>query len=181
MRNLLLVAASCLVLSPFTAAAEDAGKPAAGAPLKSFAPVGVATAAAPAPARTPYGAKIAGTEAIGLEKVLADADKLAGKTVLIEADVKTACSKKGCWMELGAGEGRKARVTFKDYGFFVPLDSAGSRARVEGVVEVKKLEKKDVEHYESEGGKIADKAADGTAREVRIVASGVELWRPTGS
>ena len=167
-----------MVLSPRAAFADEAAKLVAGASLKSFVPAGVATTAAPA--RKPYGAKIVGAEAIGLEKVIADADKLAGKTVVVEADVKAACTKKGCWMELAAGEGRKARVTFKDYGFFVPLDSAGSKARVEGVVEVKKLEKKDVEHYESEGGKIADKAADGSAREIRIVASGVELWRTSG-
>jgi hypothetical protein len=32
------------------------------------------------------------------------------------------------------------RVTFKDYGVFVALDSAGSTAKVEGVVKVAMLE-----------------------------------------
>jgi len=177
MRTLLVIA---LVLVPALAAAESTPAPAAGAPLKSFVPAGAAVSAAPAPERKPYGAKIVGADAIALEKLVADADALAGKTVVVEADVKAACTKKGCWMELGDAGGRKARVTFKDYGFFVPLDSTGSRARLEGVVEVKTLDKKQVEHLEAEGGKFPTKAADGSAREVRLVASGVELWRVAG-
>jgi mRNA-degrading endonuclease toxin of MazEF toxin-antitoxin module len=70
-----------------------------------------------------------------------------------------------------------ARVTFKDYGFFVPTDAQGSKARVEGVVSVRELSAADVSHLESEGGKFPSKAADGTARELSIVATGVELWR----
>jgi hypothetical protein len=68
-------------------------------------------------------------------------------------------------------------VTFKDYGFFVPLDSAGSTAKVQGTVEVKTVAATEVEHLESEGAKFAGKQPDGTAREVRMVATGVELRR----
>jgi hypothetical protein len=69
------------------------------------------------------------------------------------------------------------RVTFKNYGFFVPTNSAGSRARVQGQVEVETLPAASVRHYEEEGAVFAGKQPDGTAREVRLVASGVELWR----
>lgn len=69
------------------------------------------------------------------------------------------------------------RVTFKDYGFFVPLDSAGSKARVQGTVQVRVVPAPEVEHMESEGAKFASKQPDGTAHEVRMVATGVELWR----
>ena len=54
--------------------------------------------------------------------------------------MRKACEKKGCWMELAAdAKGPGVRVTFKDYGFFVPLDSAGRTAKVEGVVKVAEL------------------------------------------
>lgn len=69
------------------------------------------------------------------------------------------------------------RVTFKDYGFFVPTDSAGSSARVAAAIEVASLTPATVEHMEREGAKITHKSGDGSAREVRLVASGVELWR----
>ena len=67
-------------------------------------------------------------------------DKFADKTVLVEGNVRQACTRKGCWMELSEGPGAAApgcRVTFKDYGFFVPTDSAGAKATVEGSVKVK--------------------------------------------
>ena len=70
-------------------------------------------------------------------------------------------------------------MTFKDYGFFVPKNSAGAQTRVEGTVEVRTLEKQHVAHYESEGASFAAKAPDGTAREVRLVATGVEMTPPS--
>ena len=44
--------------------------------------------------------------------------KTAGKII----DV---CTKKGCWMKLDMGNNNAVRVTFKDYGFFVPTDASG--------------------------------------------------------
>jgi hypothetical protein len=46
-------------------------------------------------------------------------------------------------------------------------------------VEVDTLSASAVRHYEEEGAKFV-KAPDGTAREIRIVATGVELTRPQG-
>jgi Domain of unknown function (DUF4920) len=100
-----------------------------------------------------------------------------GKKVLVEGVVRRACSQMGCWMELGPAEGGQGvRVTFKDYGFFVPLDSAGSMARVEGLVQVAELSDERAKHYESEGA-IIPRGADGKPREVQMVATGVELHR----
>ncbi|HLM46267.1 MAG TPA: DUF4920 domain-containing protein, partial [Myxococcaceae bacterium] len=92
---------------------------------------------------------------------------------------RKACEKKGCWMELATAADAKdpgVRVTFKDYGFFVPLDSAGSQARVEGVVQVAELSESRAKHYEGEGA-IVPRGSDGKPREVQLVASGVELRR----
>lgn len=67
------------------------------------------------------------------------------------------------------------RVTFQDYGFFVPTDSAGSQVTLEGRVQVTRVEPKAVAHYETEGARFPNKDEQGGAREVRLVASGVEL------
>ncbi len=115
-----------------------------------------------------------------MAKVLRDPEKFAESTVVVEGTVRSACSVKGCWMELAEGVEKNrqgARVTFKDYGFFVPKDSAGAKARVEGVVGVKTVSAGDVDHLEKEGAVFAHKYQGGTAREVRIVATGVELTR----
>jgi len=97
-----------------------------------------------------------------------------GRTVLVEGVVRRACTQMGCWMELApAGGGPGMRVTFKDYGFFVPTDSAGAKARVQGTVRVAQLSPAQAEHLRSEGGSMSS----GAQREVRLVATGVELRR----
>lgn len=121
------------------------------------------------------GEKLKGSESVELAKLMSAPTDFEGKTVTVEAKVRKACEKKGCWMELaGADKGPGVRVTFKDYGFFVPLDSAGSTAKVEGVVKVAELSPERAKHYEAEGATVP-KGKDGKYREVQLVASGVEL------
>lgn len=83
-------------------------------------------------------------------------------------------------MELAEGADSKlpgCRVTFKDYGFFVPTNSAGASARVEAQLELATLNPASVDHMEREGASFPNKASDGSAREVRLIATGVELTR----
>jgi hypothetical protein len=142
-----------------------------------------ASAPAAAPAQEGWkltrGEPLKGAKAVKLADVLAKPQTHDGKTVLLEGTVRKACERKGCWMELataGDAKGPGVRVTFKDYGFFVPLDSAGSQARVEGVLQVAELSDSRAQHYESEGA-IVPRGADGKPREVQLVATGVELRR----
>lgn len=133
----------------------------------------------PANARS-YGEPLSRRARVDLAELVRAPQAHAGKTVLVEGHVRRACSAKGCWLEIATSEAPEApgcRVTFKDYGFFVPTDSAGSTARVEGIVEVTEVEKAHVEHLEGEGATFDTKKGDGSAMEVRVVATGVELRR----
>ena len=117
---------------------------------------------------------------IELAAVLKDPKAFTGKTGVLTGYVRQACTKKGCWMEISASADPKAkscRVKFKDYGFFVPLDSAGSKARLAATAAMKVVSKAYVDHYEAEGGSFADKNPDGTANEIQLMATGVELTR----
>ena len=117
------------------------------------------------------------TKVVPLATVLEKPLDYAKNPVVVEGVIAKACTNKGCWMELVPEEGKTGmRVTFKDYGFFVPLDSKGMKARAEGVTKVKTLSKKEADHLEGEGAKLT-RNEDGTAREVSFVASGVELRR----
>jgi len=73
------------------------------------------------------------------------------------------------------------RVTFKDYGFFVPTNAAGSEARLEGVMNVRQVKPGLVSHLEAEGANFAKKSTDGSAEEIRFVATGVELFESGGA
>lgn len=139
------------------------------------APETKSTDSKPADAVLLRGEKLKGAESVELAKLLNSPSDFEGKTVTVEAKIRKACEKKGCWMELSGGDkAMGVRVTFKDYGFFVPLDSAGKTAKVEGVVKVAVLDEARAKHYEAEGATVP-KGKDGKYREVQLVASGVEL------
>jgi hypothetical protein len=108
-------------------------------------------------------------KSVAVEEVVAKPDAYAKKPVVVEGVVSSVCTNMGCWMELG-----DMHITFKDYGFFVPTDSKGLSARAEGVAKVKTLSKEEADHLEGEGAKL-HRNADGTAKEVTFIASGVEL------
>jgi len=127
-----------------------------------------------------YGAPLGAARSESLASVLAEPARYAGEPLRVEGHVRRACTAMGCWMELAesrADDAPGCRVIMKDHAFFVPTNSAGSNARVEGTLSVRRIEPAQVAHMESEGASFPHKAADGSADEVRFVASGVELWR----
>jgi hypothetical protein len=114
-------------------------------------------------------------KAIPLTEILAKPAEYTTEAVVVEGHVEQSCTRKGCWIQVAAKEGEApVRVTFKDYAFFVPLDSKGMDARMEGVTQVKTLSKADADHLAEEGAKL-QRNADGTANEVSFIANGVEL------
>jgi hypothetical protein len=130
-----------------------------------------------------YGAPISVRPSEELTRVLEDPERFAGKELVVSGHVRRACTRMGCWIELAAGSDPATpacRVFFHGHGFFVPKDSAGSEARVQGRLEVKAVSPAHAAHLEEEGGRVPNKAADGSAREVRLLASGVELYRRGG-
>ncbi len=183
--HMLRTALVMLVAAPLVALAADKtpNKPAKAAEASS-------DCHHPADAKTPEAAQAAsagwtltrgeplkGEPTVKLSELLAKPQAHDGKVVRVEGQVRKACEKKGCWLELAQdAKSPGVRVTFKDYGFFVPLDSAGSQARVEGVVKVAELSDAHARHYEAEGA-IVPRGTDGKPREVQLVASGVELRR----
>lgn len=144
------------------------------APLASSVP-----APAPSTAKT-YGSPISPGPELSLADVIRSPDQYRDRPITVEGHVRSACTRRGCWMEVAKSADPAepgCRVTFKDYGFFVPTDSAGATAKVQGMLGVNVLPAERVAHLESEGGNFPHKNADGSVNELRLVATGVELWR----
>ena len=59
--------------------------------------------------------------------------------VKVEGVINSICQKKGCWMYVDLNEETEMLVKFKDYSFFVPMDSIGSTAIIEGMAKVETL------------------------------------------
>lgn len=68
-----------------------------------------------------------------LTKALAAYEGGERKAVQLEGRVEKICERKGCWMQLRDGE-QTLRVTFKNYGFFVPKSLENKPVLVEGVL-----------------------------------------------
>ena len=161
-----------LTLSAFAAAAQEKVKPTDSD----------RTDAIPAKTFLKRGSPIGNAEKVSLAKVLASPDKYSGKTVRIEGIVVRSCKMEGCWAEIAPekDQTRSVRVKMKDHAFFIPLQSAGSFARAEGVFSVKTLKKEEVDHLINEdGAKFGSRNADGSVTEVSFEATGIELRKAT--
>lgn len=124
------------------------------------------------------GDAIGDSPAVDLKRALAAPEEYVGRSVIVEGKVDKVCPVKGCWLELmPADETRGVRVKFKDYGFFVPKNSMGWMARLEGKFIREKLSKRQVDHLVGEGATLAVRP-DGTANQFSFVARAVELRRP---
>lgn len=93
----------------------------------------------------------------------------------VVGEVESVCQVKGCWMKLKLDNGETMRVTFKDYGFFVPKDIAGQKVIVEGVAKTKTTSVAELQHYAEDAGKTKEEIAKITEpkTELTFVADGV--------
>ena len=123
------------------------------------------------------GAPLVNAEKVSLVKVLKSPEKYSGKTVAVEGVIVRSCKIEGCWMELAPSkDAQSVRVKFKDHAFFIPLESAGMKAKAEGTFSVKTLSKAEVDHLMNEdGAKFNNINKDGTVTEIAFEANGVEL------
>ncbi len=149
---------------------------------KPQATVADKTATIPADSYLKRGAPIGKAKKISLNDALKDPAKYADKAVLIEGVVVRSCKMEGCWAEVAENKDSKSvRVKMKGHAFFIPLESAGAKARVEGTFQVKTLTKGMVDHMiEEDGAKFENRNADGSVTEISFEAAGIELKR-TGS
>ena len=117
-----------------------------------------------------FGNKITNKEVAPLDRLskLSESDTLEMK---ISANVAEVCQAKGCWMTLNAVDGITIRVTFKDYGFFVPKDIAGRNVIVNGKVSKTTLSEEAAKHYAEDAGQSYDPSK--SYIEYAFVADGV--------
>jgi hypothetical protein len=139
------------------------------------------TAAIPTNSYLKRGAAIGKSRRVSINNVLKDPSKYAGKAVRVEGVIVRSCKMEGCWAELAQNKDSKSvRVKMKDHAFFIPLQSAGAKARAEGVFTVKTLSKAQVDHMiEQDGAKFDNRNADGSVSEISFEATGIELKKST--
>jgi hypothetical protein len=125
-----------------------------------------------------FGAKITAKEAKSAAEMLATFKgmKVGDSTqVKFTSKINEVCSKKGCWMKLSLGDDTETMVRFKDYAFFMPLDSKGREVVVDGYAFVKETSVADLKHYAEDAGKTKEEIAKITEPKIEFAfkASGV--------
>jgi hypothetical protein len=74
--------------------------------------------------------------------------------VKISGDIEETCQKKGCWVKVKVeGSEQPIRVTFKDYGFFVPLNSNGKQTVLSGRAYYDTVDVETLRHFAEDAGK----------------------------
>lgn len=119
-------------------------------------------------------------EAMSAEEMLAKFNTLkVGDTIKAKfaSTIKEVCSKKGCWMKLPLDNKTETMVKFKDYGFFMPLDSKDKEVIVDGIAFVKVTPVEELRHYAEDAGKSKEEIAKITEpkKEFSFEANGVLL------
>lgn len=109
-----------------------------------------------------------------LAELVEDNDKYLDQEVLVETRIAKVCQKKGCFFVATEGAST-ARVTFKDYGFFIPTDSGGKNVVLLGTFSRKSVSKEQAEHYAADLGEKVDSEPE--TFEYSIVASAVKIPR----
>lgn len=107
---------------------------------------------------------------VSLAEALANPARYSGRLVRISGTVSDVCQKKGCWMVLGSGAST-VRVRFGNHDFFVPTDSSGKAAVVEGRLRTVELSE---EQYQHLAGEAVDRESI-QRKSVELNASGVRL------
>lgn len=110
-----------------------------------------------------------------IPSVMSKIDSLPG---VFQGTIEASCKMKGCWMTLQSETGDEFRVTFQDYGFFVPKEGLnGKNTTINGYCIRTTTSVAEQKHYAEDAGKTEDEIAMITepVQEFAFVASGVKI------
>ena len=113
-------------------------------------------------------------EVVSLKRAIASLDSGGDNFIKIEGQVTEVCQAKGCWMILVEGD-TYARITFEDYGFFVPIETSMQRSLIYGVLSEHILSGEQAAHFAKDAGSQSTLELQGKVKEYSIVARSVQL------
>jgi hypothetical protein len=116
-----------------------------------------------------FGDTIDNNNILNADEVMVMVNESGSANVKLEGSIEECCQKKGCWMKVNVeGMEESMRVTFKDYGFFVPLNSAGNSVVMEGIVSFDTVEVDVLKHYAEDAGKTQEEIDAITEPEINL-------------
>lgn len=109
---------------------------------------------------------------LSLTQLVNQSEEYLDKEVLLNTAVAKVCQKKGCFFIAQDGN-TTMRVSFKDYGFFLPTDSGGKTVEMAGKLTRKHISQKQAQHFEKDIG--AENGTIQVGKTYEFVASSVRI------
>lgn len=113
-------------------------------------------------------------DVLEIGQLIENSEKYQDKDVLVSTRIAKVCQKKGCFF-IAQHDVDSVRITFKDYGFFIPTDSGGKTVTLAGTFSRKSLSKEEAEHIAEDLGEEAPENVP--EFQYSIVATGVSIPR----
>lgn len=110
-------------------------------------------------AASKFGADIDENGSIPIAQLVTEMNGKTEMQAKVEGKITESCKKKGCWMNIDRGDGSVMKVTFKDYGFFVPKDCGGKTAVMQGRAYMDTVSVEMLRHYAEDAGKSEEEIA----------------------
>lgn len=110
-----------------------------------------------------FGEKISPKDVLTTEEMLTKYEQMAvgdSMEIAFKGKVNSVCQAKGCWMKLDLGKPEtESFVRFKDYKFFVPMDSKDAEAIIKGKAYKEETSVEELKHYAKDEGKSVEEIA----------------------
>lgn len=109
-----------------------------------------------------FGKEISAKDAISKDEMAKKFESMnAGDTLEVKftSKIDEVCQKKGCWIKVPLDEGKTSFVKFKDYAFFMPMNSAESKIILNGKAFKNEVSVKELQHYAKDAGKSEEEIA----------------------
>jgi hypothetical protein len=128
---------------------------------------------------TTFGEGVKPGKKVPVEKMEAAMGDKKTADLQITGEVVDVCKKKGCWMTLKMPEGENIRVTFKDYGFFMPMDIVGKKVALDGIAKKQVISAETLRHYAEDAHQSVEEVAKITEpkKELAFEAKGVVILK----
>jgi len=109
---------------------------------------------------------------VTLANLLTNGEQHLGKHIALETRIAKVCQRKGCFFIAQQGK-HSVRISFKDYGFFIPTDSSGKTVTLTGELVKKERNEKQAQHFSKDLNAKANTVKSGLVYE--IVADSVQI------
>jgi hypothetical protein len=111
---------------------------------------------------------------ISMENLVTDSSSHLANPFQVEARIAKVCQKKGCFF-IAEQDQHTLRVSFRDYGFFIPTDSSGKTVTLAGELIQKEVSPEQAAHFKADLRSETDLVKPGVVYE--IVADSVKIPR----